>query len=533
MVDVDALSSQYESAGADLRRRQGRFYTPAPVVNFILERIGWKTDGRVLEQRLIDPACGCGAFLTAAVQVLVARLQREGRKPPAIAQAVRESLYAIDIDAASCEIARRAVVEALPSGSGAEALGPRVFPADALSVYAPQLPPVAGDQTGLLFPPATIPESFTPPFDYVVGNPPYRQVYDSDTRGMLSQYRSTKGNMDLYAAFIELALSLSGPEGSIGLVVPNTFIRGQRYAELNDTLEQSGKRVDIYDFGEQQIFESATVCSAVIIARPSRKKGRTLHAVSLGQNKVQVREDQDEPLIFVASGRMGAKLGEICLIRDVGINYSKKGHGKIRDGSLAGRILYEGAREDPRDHPFIRGSDITPYCVNFNSRWLRHDYDTVLEEDETVNFGAEYFRMPEKLVTRQTSDSIIAAIDKGRHYLARTVHMIARTEETPAEYSLLYLLAILNSGPTTELYQDMSHEQGRVFAQVKIGVLRNLPLPKPRQPHLRKLEDLAGKMQRLARQKVQGKSARPDVLDRDWEGANREIDAIVAKLWGM
>jgi hypothetical protein len=532
MADSDTLSAQYEAGVPETRRRQGRYYTPTPVVEFILNRIGWTADGPIIGKRLIDPACGCGAFTVAAAQVLAERLARDKQSPNRIGETIRDRVFAVDIDAASCEIARRGVIEALAE-RGIPTLGPRTFPADALSVYAPQPPLVSPEEAGRLFAPATIPESFAPPFDFVVGNPPYRQIYDLDMRSILAQYQATKGNMDLYTAFIELALSLCGERGSAGLVVPNTFIRGQRYANLNEVLDRCGKRVDVYDFGEQQIFNGATVCSAIVIARPSRRRGRCVHAVSLDEERVRVRDDAREPLIFVAGQRGGALLGEVCMIRDVGINYSRKGRGKVRDGDLASRIMYEGAREDARDHPVIRGSDITPYLVTFNNRWLRHDYETVLAEGETVSFGADYFSMREKIVTRQTADSIIAAIDRERHYLARTVHLVTRTPETPEEYSLLFLLAVLNSGPTTELYQDMSHEQGRVFAQVKIGILRKLPLPSPRRPEAQAIEDLARKMQRLARQRAGGASSRPDILERDWEATRREIDAIVARLWGI
>ncbi|HFQ93592.1 MAG TPA: hypothetical protein ENK32_06255, partial [Anaerolineae bacterium] len=65
----DLLGSLYQSYfDADTRKALGEFYTPPEVVRFILNEVGYDGNFHVRHARLLDPACGSGTFLIAAVQ---------------------------------------------------------------------------------------------------------------------------------------------------------------------------------------------------------------------------------------------------------------------------------------------------------------------------------------------------------------------------------------------------------------------------------------------------------------------------------
>jgi hypothetical protein len=87
----------------------------------------------------------------------------------------------------------------------------------------------------------------------------------------------------------------------------------------------------------------------------------------------------------------------------------------------------------------------------------------------------ENHHKPERILIRQTSDSIIACyhseIEEGRFYTDNTLFSCFSKNEIP----LKYFLAFLNSSLYNYVYQYLSAEQGKTLAQVKIGLLEVLP----------------------------------------------------------
>jgi hypothetical protein len=83
----------------------------------------------------------------------------------------------------------------------------------------------------------------------------------------------------------------------------------------------------------------------------------------------------------------------------------------------------------------------------------------------------------DKILTRQTSDHIIAAIDRNPYYYANTLHGTSLTDDSlSAGYTLEYLAAILNSRLMNYVYSILTGEVGKAFAQIKIDTLCKLPI---------------------------------------------------------
>src|SRR5579872_4272910 len=144
----------------DERRREGRYYTPPVLVRFLVEKtlgplVEDRSPDEILALRILDPACGAGAFLLGALDFLATTLERRGMaRSRATERLVNGTLLGIDIDDDAIATARRAL--ALASGARprglrkANALGDRGL-ARAASV---------------------------PRLDAVIGNPPYRREKD-------------------------------------------------------------------------------------------------------------------------------------------------------------------------------------------------------------------------------------------------------------------------------------------------------------------------------------------------------------------
>ena len=80
-LEGDVLGELYQDYfDRDTRLALGEFYTPREVVEFILDRVGYS--GEATDRgRLLDPACGSGTFLVAALQrYLAAHQDQDARR---------------------------------------------------------------------------------------------------------------------------------------------------------------------------------------------------------------------------------------------------------------------------------------------------------------------------------------------------------------------------------------------------------------------------------------------------------------------
>ena len=231
-------------------------------------------------------------------------------------------------------------------------------------------------------------------------------------------------------------------------------------------------------------------------------------------------------------------LDSFAYVKDVGFNYWTKGRGKTRGGSIAQRVLYEGDRIHDHDLPYIKGRDLDKYYYQFQHRWLTHDYEEKLSENDTFRFSADFLQRDKKIVYRQTSSSLCGTIDTNGYLVDKTLHIIV-WRDAKQEMTLEYLLGIFNSKLFNFIYSDLAQEKGRAFAQVKVFRIKTLPI---RKIDFHKPEDAAmhDKMVELVSTILDLHSQRPGltavqraVLEQRIEAVDREIDALVYALYGL
>jgi type I restriction-modification system DNA methylase subunit len=88
-VQGDLLGDLYQRYfSPETRKALGEFYTPQPVVDYIMDGVGY--DRGVSNKRLIDPACGSGTFLVEAVKRYLDDVERYAVGEPDWEQQLRE-----------------------------------------------------------------------------------------------------------------------------------------------------------------------------------------------------------------------------------------------------------------------------------------------------------------------------------------------------------------------------------------------------------------------------------------------------------
>lgn len=206
---VAAPELVHESAAylVDEAGEHGEVFTRPWVVDLILDLVGYTVDRDLASVRVVEPACGSGAFLGLLVARLSASCRQQRRPLTDAAGAVR----AFDLLPANVEkaraLVRRVLVEDGWPADDAEGLATGwVQVADYL------LRPADGD------------------VDLVIGNPPYVRLEDvPDAR--MHAYRSNcptmTGRSDLYVGFFERALRSLRPGGQVGFICADRWMRNQ------------------------------------------------------------------------------------------------------------------------------------------------------------------------------------------------------------------------------------------------------------------------------------------------------------------
>ena len=315
------------------RKRDGVYYTPEPVVNYLVEQtLGpWFADvktacgyphpeegaptadaaaayiERLKAIRIVDPACGSGAFLISAFRRLLAERIAAARdwertrgavmeaidETPLITAILRDNIYGVDINPASVEIAKLALwLHSARATSPLSSLEHTIRLGNSLvgeDFWAGRPRTAASDERVRAFDwrlafPEVWPTS-QGGFDIVLGNPPYVKLQnlmkvDPDVVAYLSAergadtYLSAKksGNFDLYLPFIEKGLRLLAPGGRMAYIAPSLWTVNQ-YGEGLRQLVRRGRNLDRWlDFKSHQIFEDViTYTSLQFFTREARE----------------------------------------------------------------------------------------------------------------------------------------------------------------------------------------------------------------------------------------------------------------------
>jgi adenine-specific DNA-methyltransferase len=222
---------------AERGQNYGEVFTRRWVVEVLLDLSGYSTDRDLGVLHLVEPSCGSGAFLGPVVERLIESAQRHERDFASLGAAIRAYDLQVEHVEASRELCHDLLVVAGAPASTAEALAQKwVSHADFL--LADMV-----DRTA----------------DVVIGNPPYIR-YDDLPDELASQYRSMwptmRGRGDIYVGFIERSLRLLKPDGKVGFICADRWMRNQYGAGLRDLVAREYAVEHIWTMHDVDAFEA-------------------------------------------------------------------------------------------------------------------------------------------------------------------------------------------------------------------------------------------------------------------------------------
>lgn len=419
------------------RKQDGVFYTPQYITKYIVEntvgrlcmekkqllnineaeyfsdqRRQLQTKMRLLDQlqqyrewllqiTILDPACGSGAFLNAALQFLMAEhklideMEAKVTGSTIVFQDVENSilehnLYGVDINEESVEIAKLALwLRTAKPHRKLNSLNQNIKCGNSLISD----PAIAGEKAFDWQ--KEFPQVFEKGgFDVVIGNPPYVQL---QSMGAMSDVYAQCGfetynkSADLYCLFTERGYNLLKDGGMQSFIMPNKWMLVSYGKELRKFMAKTDLQ-QILNFGDVQFFDEATIYVCIFVTRKASEHNNDVLALSL--NKKTYHGDflnevpnqlasypaetfgESEWIIqpkvhfeILKKMQKGTTLKEM----PISINYGiKTGYNDafFIDGATRERLITEDPKSAELIKPLLRGRDIQAWIPEWNELYL-------------------------------------------------------------------------------------------------------------------------------------------------------------------
>ncbi|TDO01455.1 Eco57I restriction-modification methylase domain-containing protein [Sunxiuqinia elliptica] len=221
--------------------------------------------------KIIDPACGSGAFLNQALNFLIEEHEKIDdiiadltnsplRLFDTDKNILENNLFGVDINEESVEIAQLSLwLRTAKKDRKLSKLNSNIKCGNSLLTsefdWYKEFPHIMKNGG----------------FDVVIGNPPYikeytnRQAFDG-----LHNNPCYQGKMDLWYFFGALALDIIKKDyGLIGYIAPNNWITNSGASKFRNIVLNKGKLTEFIDFGDFKVFDSAGIQTMIYIMQSS------------------------------------------------------------------------------------------------------------------------------------------------------------------------------------------------------------------------------------------------------------------------
>lgn len=453
LSEIEEVTQQINNGTApqtSKRKQDGVFYTPQYITKYIVEntvgrlcaekkqqlnivedeyfsdqRRQMQTKKRLLDQlkqyrdwllqiTILDPACGSGAFLNAALQFLMAEhklideMEAKVAGSAIVFQDVENSilehnLYGVDINEESVEIAQLALwLRTAKPHRKLNSLNENIKCGNSLISD----PAIAGEKAFNWQ--EQFPKVFEKGgFDVVIGNPPYlrvqglRENHQKESVFYEHNFVSATGRFDFYVLFIEKGFSLLNKNGVLSFILPHKFINADFGIGIRNYIYDSKALNNLVSFGAEQVFSDASVYTCIIglshgnsVFHYAKVKPLELQEASDTHTEIlidnladttrwsfQSSEDSNviakinkQPLLFKTITKACSQ-GTVSMGDDI---YMLKG--KIEGNYFIGfseQIQQYVKLEKDIMKPILKGEDIKRYAPLENTYWLIYPHHSV------------------------------------------------------------------------------------------------------------------------------------------------------------
>ncbi len=389
-------------------------------------------------------------------------------------------------------------------------------------------------------------------FDCVIGNPPYGAEFDGAMKQYLGvKYRLQNYQLESYLLFMERAVTLLKRGALFGYIIPNPWLTNVLQQKIRRFISCEMTVRDIVHY-KKKVFPEATVDTEVVVLdnNPSTNNKIVVtiidesgnHQVNLIDQETWKRGDGKSFNIFLSDKQQALierlsedckELREYCKVTQGAKPYQTgKGKPPQTKKTVQDHPFDSVKKKDKTFKPLLRGSNISRYQTIWNKDYWISFGDWLAEPRYSANYEAG-----EKIVIRQTGDSLVATLDDQQFIVRDNLYTIVPNADA---IKLYYVLGLLNSTLFDFVYQTFNPERGEALAQVKATVLKQLPIcridfSKPMEKEMH--DDLVGLVEKMLDLHKQLQKAsfetEKEPIERQIAATDKKIDDLVYKLYGL
>jgi predicted RNA methylase len=373
-------------------------------------------------------------------------------------------------------------------------------------------------------------------FDVVIGNPPYGAKLNNEEKNLfLNKFINQDYQLDTYLLFNEQAINLLSQNGEFSFIIPNTWLTNIKFKKIRNYIVNNTYIHEITHYNKA-VFEEAVVDTETLFFKKTKKANSKIN-INIFENINDINRlessqldwinlDGDTINITISKEELNLKnniesnnstLGIVTNVVS-GMNPYEvgKGNPKQTREDVKNRIYDAKVKENEFYKKVLRGSDINKYKLDWKSEvWIKYG-DNLAAPRYSANFEFD-----EKIVVRQTSDTLIATLDINKFICLKNLHVITSIENS--KFDLKYILSLINSKLLDFYHYLLNPEKGEALAEIKKINLEKLPIKliskEFQQPFIEKVDQILALKQ-------ENPQADTSVLE-------REIDELVYALYGL
>jgi hypothetical protein len=444
-LDVDVNIFEYQKADRKLNTKGIELYET------LNQYKAW-----LLTLKILDPACGSGAFLNQAVNFLIQEHQfiddiiSELTNTPlrlydTDIAILENNIYGVDINEESVEIAKLSLwLRTARQGRKLSNLSNNIKCGNSLI----DDPAVAGDKAFNWH--KEFPDVFANGgFDVVIGNPPYvnfSNLPENDRKYFKANSNVCKNKTDLYAFFIEKSTIILKPNGRLSFIFPHTWLSTISFSPLRELLFSNYKFERLVELGHN-VFSDAMVKTVII----SCLKNYQFSGLPIYNDKFEFVIEIPKNVIFSNEGLtinfdwdknkqlLEDKIFKGSISLDKIIKFSRG----IKTSDDKRFLIFEKKNDEYKK--VIRGRNIKAYKIDYKEEYIWYRPDLMKEKAGCLPHTKEIFEAKEKLITQRINSSgeLLVTYDDNNFYCLDTINV--STTILDNEFNMKYLLAVLNS----------------------------------------------------------------------------------------
>ena len=313
-------------------------------------------------------------------------------------------------------------------------------------------------------------------FDVIIGNPPYVSyqsniLSEQDLKYFESTYTTSYKIYDLYGLFVEKVHSLIKEFGSFSFIIPSPMLMNDSFKILREFIVRN-YCINDFVICSDGVFEGAVVPTIIFNFSKNDYVDKKVKIFRADTKDIYLEREFDynfftrNPIegfnttlsqkvykLLEKTNNNSILLGEALEIRE-----------SIKTGN--DKLFITEDKINDNYHPLVTGKDVSRYSIKQN-RYLLFDENKLSRPTKL-----EYY-LEDKLFIRRVGKDIECVLDRN-HYLSTHVLYIGRQKNK--SFDLGYLMALLNSNFMNKVYMFKFPPKGKVFPEIRIGNLRELPV---------------------------------------------------------